>query len=56
MGFAGLALGAMLHKDGVARANDEVAWSPPDGRSHFAPRAKHVIWVFLSGFCFLISV
>ena len=49
MGFAGLALGAMLHKDGVARANDEVAWSPPDGRPHFAPRAKHVIWVFLSG-------
>lgn len=49
MGFTGLALGAMLHQDGVARAEPEEAWSPPDGRPHFAPRAKNVIWIFLSG-------
>ncbi|MCE9530393.1 MAG: DUF1501 domain-containing protein [Planctomycetes bacterium] len=46
MGFTGLALGAMFHKDGIARA----AADPfPDGRSHFAPKAKSVIWIFLSG-------
>ncbi|MDG2127309.1 MAG: DUF1501 domain-containing protein [Fuerstiella sp.] len=43
MGFAGLAAGAMLATDGVARG-DHVA-----GQHHFAPRAKSVIWVFLSG-------
>ena len=32
LGFTGLALGAMLHRDGLASAN---AWSPPDGRPHF---------------------
>ena len=48
MGFTGLALGAMLHRDGVARG-DSAAWTPPDGRTHFAPRAKSVIWIFLSG-------
>ena len=48
MGFTGLALGAMLFRDGVARA-DEEAWQPPDGRPHFAPRAKSVIWIFLCG-------
>jgi hypothetical protein len=50
MGFTGLALGAMLHRDGIVRANPlDEAWSPPDGRPHFAPKAKSVIWVFLSG-------
>jgi hypothetical protein len=48
MGFTGLALGAMLLRDGVARA-DAPAWQPPDGRPHFAPKAKSVIWIFLSG-------
>ena len=46
MGFAGLALGAMLHRDGVARADGN---PPPDGLPHLAPRAKSVIWIFLSG-------
>lgn len=46
MGFTGLALGAMLHKDGHASTE---AWSPPDGKPHHAPKAKSVIWVFLSG-------
>ena len=39
LGFTGLALGAMLSEDGIARAAE----------SHFRPRAKSVIWIFLSG-------
>ena len=46
MGFASVALGAMLHRDGYA---SERAWSPPDGRPHFAPKAKSVIWLFMNG-------
>jgi hypothetical protein len=48
MGFTGLALGAMLFKDGILRA-DESSWQPPNGNPHFAPRAKSVIWIFLCG-------
>lgn len=48
MGFTGLALSAMLQRDGVVRANDP-AWQPPDGKPHHTPRAKSVIWIFLSG-------
>ena len=42
MGFAGMAMGAMLARDGVARAED----SPllPGGG-----KAKSVIWIFLVG-------
>lgn len=47
-GFTGLALGAMLHRDGGVRASEGV-YSPPDGKPHFTPRAKSVIWIFLSG-------
>jgi hypothetical protein len=48
MGFAGLALGAMLHRDGVARAG---GFEPgePDGRPAFVPKAKNVIWLFMTG-------
>ena len=46
LGFTGLALGAMLFRDG-ARA--EEAWSAPDGQPHFKPRAKSVIWIFMCG-------
>jgi hypothetical protein len=50
MGFTGLALGAMLFKDGILNANPhEVKWTPPDGRPHFQPKAKSVIWIFLCG-------
>ena len=49
MGFTGLALGAMLARDGVVRANDEPVWHPPDGQPHFAPKAKSVIWLFMNG-------
>src|SRR5438128_7250420 len=41
LGFTGLALGSMLHRDGFARG--------ASGQRHFPPRAKSVIWVFLSG-------
>ncbi|MFP6575676.1 MAG: DUF1501 domain-containing protein [Pirellulaceae bacterium] len=47
MGFTGLALGALLQRDGIVRG--EETWTPPTGKPHHAPRAKTVIWVFLSG-------
>ena len=47
MGFTGLALGAMLQRE--ARAQEPAAWMPPDGRPHFAPKAKNVIWFFMLG-------
>lgn len=43
-GFTGLALGAMLERESVARA-DALA----DGLPHFAPKAKSVIWLFMLG-------
>ena len=46
MGFTGLALGAMLHRDGLAAGAE---WTPPNGQPHFAPRAKRVIWLFMNG-------
>jgi len=46
MGFTGLSLGAMLFGDGVARAAEPAT---PAGQPHFTPRAKSVIWIFLSG-------
>ncbi|MEW6159206.1 MAG: DUF1501 domain-containing protein [Verrucomicrobiota bacterium] len=49
MGFTGLALSAMLFRDGIARAEPSSRWQPPDGRAHFPPKAKAVIWIFLCG-------
>src|SRR6476619_3448848 len=50
MGFTGLVLGSMLHRDGILRADAHAdAWVPPDGRPHFAPKAKNVIWLFMLG-------
>ena len=46
MGFTGLALAAMLNRDG--RGSD-LAWRPPTGQPHFAPKAKSVIWLFMNG-------
>jgi hypothetical protein len=45
MGFTGLALGAMLAREGVVRAGatEAGAAAPP------APKAKAVIWIFLCG-------
>jgi len=46
MGFGGLALSVLLHRDGYAR---DGGWTPPNGRPHFAPKAKSVIWLFMNG-------
>ena len=46
MGFTGLALAAMLHRDG--RAADGT-WTPPDGKPHFPPKARSVVWLFMNG-------
>jgi hypothetical protein len=45
MGFTGLVLGAMLNRE----SHGSDAWSPPDGKPHFAPKAKSVIWLFMNG-------
>lgn len=49
MGFTGLALGAMLADDGVLRAAETPPQHPPSGAPHHQPKAKSVIWIFLSG-------
>jgi hypothetical protein len=53
MRFTGLALGAMLARDGVTRraagAEAARAWSPPSGLPTIAPKAKSVIWLFMIG-------
>lgn len=41
MGFTGLALSALLHRDGFAKDNSPAL--------HFAPKAKNVIWLFMVG-------
>jgi hypothetical protein len=47
LGFTGLALAALLHRDGVGRAAEGGA--APEGKPHFPPRAKSVIWLFMLG-------
>ncbi|MDB5332558.1 MAG: hypothetical protein JWP03_3709 [Phycisphaerales bacterium] len=50
MGFTGVALASLLQRDGIVKADDAAApWSPPTGFAHFAPKAKHVIWLFMVG-------
>jgi hypothetical protein len=44
MGLTGLALGAMLPRKAGAEE-----WVLPDGKPHFQPRAKRVIWLFMLG-------
>jgi hypothetical protein len=46
MGMTGLALGAMLPQQ--AGAVDDT-WALPDGKPHFEPKAKRVIWLFMLG-------
>jgi hypothetical protein len=46
LGFTGLALGAMLADDGRLRADEAFPVVPAQ---HVTPRAKSVIWIFLSG-------
>ena len=47
MGFTGLALSAMLQRDGFGGAGD--AGHLPSGKPLFAPKAKSVIWFFMLG-------
>lgn len=55
MGFTGMALGAMLFREGVAAQASPalpagITLKPEGGRPpHFAPKAKSVIWIFLCG-------
>ena len=49
MGFTGLALGAILARDGVVRAESAAEWQPPNGMPHVTPKAKSVIWLFMNG-------
>src|SRR5262245_39464181 len=44
MGFVGMALGAMLQRDGIARAD-----ASPVGPASAPPRAKRVIWLMMRG-------
>jgi hypothetical protein len=46
-GLFSVALASLLERD--AAAEDHDAWSPPDGKPHFAPKAKSVIWLFMCG-------
>src|SRR5262245_25721648 len=45
LGITGLALGSMLFRDGVAQAEAPVQ----DGKPHFRPTTRSVIWIFLCG-------
>ncbi len=45
-GCSSLALLSMLHRDGFT---SQETWRPPDGRPHFPPKAKSVIWLFMNG-------
>jgi len=50
MGVTGMALAAMLFREGSAHADPAArGWRAPDGRPHFPARAKSVIWIFLCG-------
>ena len=42
MGLTGMVLGSML-------GSAETTWAPPDGKPHFQPKAKRVIWLFMLG-------
>ncbi len=48
-GCAGLALGTMLARDGIVRANDAAQWLPPDGKAHFPAKAQSIVWLFMNG-------
>src|SRR6185436_462448 len=44
-GLTGLVLGTLLPR----RVSAEDSWKAPDGKPHFQPRAKRVIWLFMLG-------
>src|SRR5215470_9603573 len=45
LGLTGLVLGTLLPR----RMSAEDTWIPPDGKPHFPPKAKRVIWLFMLG-------
>jgi hypothetical protein len=45
-GLAGIALSAMLHREGFGHGPLDVA---PTGLPHYAPKATSVIWLFMNG-------
>jgi hypothetical protein len=45
-GCAGLALASLLNRESAASTG---VWTPPDGKPHFTPKAKNVIWLFMNG-------
>ncbi|MDZ4818149.1 MAG: DUF1501 domain-containing protein [Planctomycetota bacterium] len=54
MGFTGLVLGSMFSKEGLrnsalAAESSHVASEHLPGQPHFPPKAKSVIWIFLTG-------
>src|SRR5215213_1648090 len=49
MGLTGLALGAMLQRDGVAKEAAKDATKGAARKPHFPPKAKSVIWLFMCG-------
>lgn len=49
MGFTGLALGSLLFRDGILRADELTQTHPAIGSAHIRPKAKSVIWIFLVG-------
>ncbi len=49
MGCTGLALGALLHQDGITRVSASETDSATNLPPHIPPRAKSVIWIFLAG-------
>ncbi|MBI3862282.1 MAG: DUF1501 domain-containing protein, partial [Planctomycetia bacterium] len=49
MGFTGLALGAMLVRDGALAQETSGEGTAPDGLPHLFPKAKNVIWYFMLG-------
>src|ERR1700676_4428928 len=48
MGLTGLVLGAMFQREGKPATTAD-AWALPDGKPHFPPKAKRVIWLFMLG-------
>ena len=47
MGFTGMALSAMMFKNGEVQAAK--GWAPPTGKPYFPAKAKSVIWIFNIG-------
>ena len=49
LGFGSVALSAMLQRDAHRSRNVPNQWSLPDGKPHFSPKIKNVIWLFMVG-------